>query len=231
MSTVAHPGPSEPLTFSLEKCRATLPANLASSQATYQIAPYLWTLQYTHLSPGNCFVIDDSQGKAVGYVIGCPDVYAFAEAYPRYVSEVLQSEQGLRDVPAPDQLDALEPWSVPASGDSAKQRVNHRCMAQLAYSPRWLLLEGVEGKSDLVGQYRATMHIDMIPEYQGQGWGRKLIERFAESVRTSGSDYGRGIHIGVSGENTEVVPFYEKLQFRVFQGGEKEGNVWMVRDV
>jgi GNAT superfamily N-acetyltransferase len=154
------------------------------------------------------------------------------------VSEVLQSERGRRDVPQPEQLDTLEPWLVPVAesgSDSVAEKkvVNDRCMAQLAYSPRWLLLEGVEGKSRLVSEFRATMHIDMLPEFQGQGWGRKLIERFVESVRSSssGADYGRGIHIGVSGENTKVVPFYEKLQFRVYEGGQKEGNVWMVRDV
>ncbi|KAH8903666.1 hypothetical protein BR93DRAFT_884853 [Coniochaeta sp. PMI_546] len=212
-------------------CRATLPPTLAASQAAYRIAPYVWTLQYTHLSPQNCFVLDDGQGKAVGYVIGCPDVFAFAAAYPRYVSEVLQSEQGRRDVPAPEQLDSLEPWLVPVSQDGAENKVNDRCMAQLAYSVRWLILEGVEGKLELVNKYRATMHINMVPEFQGQGWGRKLIESFVDSVRSSGADYGQGIHIGVSGENTKVVPFYEKLQFRVYEGGEKEGNVWMVRDV
>jgi len=213
------------------KCRATLPPNLAASQAAYNISPYVWTLQYTHLSPRNCFVLDDGQGKAVGYAIGCPDVFAFAEAYPRYVSEVLQSEQGRRDVAVPEQLDTLEPWLVPVSGDSAEKKVNDRCMAQLAYNPRWLLLEGVQGKSELVNEYRATMHIDIVPEFQGQGWGRKLIESFVQSIKSSEADPGRGIHIGVSGENTKVVPFYEKLQFRVYDGGEKEGNVWMVRDV
>lgn len=167
----------------------------------------------------------------MGYVIGCPDVFAFAAAYPRYVSEVLQSEQGRRDVPAPEQLDSLEPWLVPVPQDGAEKKVNDRCMAQLAYSVRWLILEGVEGKLELVNKYRATMHINMVPEFQGQGWGRKLIESFVDSVRSSGADYGQGIHIGVSGENTKVVPFYEKLQFRVYKGGEKEGNVWMVRDV
>jgi ribosomal protein S18 acetylase RimI-like enzyme len=207
-----------------------LPANLASSEAAYRIAPYLWTLQYTHLCPQNCFVLDDGQGRAVGYVIGCPDVFAFAEAYPRYVGEVLQSADGRRDVPAPEQLDTLEPWSVPVSGHGDEEkRVNDRCMAQLAYSVRWLLLEGVDGKSDLVRKYRATMHIDLLPEYQGQGWGRKLIESFVGSVRDSKLDYGQGIHIGVSGENTKVVPFYEKLGFEVYDGGEKEGNVWMIR--
>jgi GNAT superfamily N-acetyltransferase len=200
------------------------------------MAPYLWTLQYTHLSPENCFVLDDGTGEAVGYVIGTPDVFAFADAYPRYVSEVLQSEQGRGDVPVPEQLESLEPWSVAAEEGSGEKVVNPRCMAQTAYNVRWLLLEGVEGKAELVGRYRATMHIDMLPGFQGKGWGRSLIERFVVSVRVAGHgggqvDFGSGIHIGVSGENTKVVPFYEKVGFRVYEGGEKEGNVWMVRDV
>jgi GNAT superfamily N-acetyltransferase len=111
-------------------------------------------------------------------------------------------------------------------------------MAQIAYSPKWLLLEGTEGKRELVEAYRATMHIDLLGEWQGKGWGRKMIERFVESVRMAGEagkkaevDFGRGIHIGVAGENTKVVPFYEKVGFRVYEGGEKEGNVWMTRDL
>lgn len=64
-----------------------------------------------------------------------------------------------------------------------------------------------------------------------------MIERFVESVRLAGVegegkvDYGRGIHIGVAGENSKVVAFYEKVGFRVYEGGEKEGNVWMTRDL
>jgi hypothetical protein len=37
--------------------------------------------------------------------------------------------------------------------------------------------------------------------------------------------------LGVSGENTKVVPFYEKMGFRVYPGGEAEGCVWMVREL
>jgi ribosomal protein S18 acetylase RimI-like enzyme len=58
-----------------------------------------------------------------------------------------------------------------------------------------------------------------------------MIERFVEGVKGSGLDYGKGIQLGVAGENTKVVPFYEKVGFRVYPGGEKEGNVWMVRDL
>jgi len=229
-----------------QKCRATLPPSISCSETGTRMAPYLWTLQFTHLFPQNCFVLDDGAGNGhvVGYVIGVPDVWAFADAYPRYVEEVLRSEQGSRDVPAPKQLEKAEPWNLPpsssSSGDSnpaGGAAVNPEAMAQSAYKVEWLVLDGVEGKAELVRTYRAMLHIDILPEYQGKGWGRKMIERFVESVKTVVAesegklDYGKGIQLGVAGENTKVVAFYEKLGFRVYPGGEKEGNVWMVRDL
>ncbi|KAH8899795.1 hypothetical protein GQ53DRAFT_776620 [Thozetella sp. PMI_491] len=214
-------------------CRVTLPPMLAASPVAYRMAPYLWTLQYTHLFPGNCFVLDDGTGKAVGYVIGVPDVFAFEAAYPRYVAEVLQSEQGRADVPPPPQLDTREPFVIPDLAGGGGLLVNEVAMAQNAYSVQFLVLEGVEGKAELVRSYRAQLHIDILEPFQGKGWGRRLIERFVESVRYASEqyDYGKGLHIGVSGENTKVVPFYEKVGFRVYPGGEREGNVWMVMDL
>jgi hypothetical protein len=50
-------------------------------------------------------------------------------------------------------------------------------------------------------------------------------------VKGSGGFFGRGSPLGVAGENTKVVKFYERVGFRVYPGGEKEGNVWMVRDL
>ena len=216
----------------------------------------MWTHQYTTLSPRTCFVLDDGHGTAVGYVIGTPDVHAFARAYPRYVDEVLTRGHGAAAVPAPAQLAVPEPWWVaavdppsppdgagagtgegtPTPAASATTRtVNEACLAQLAHHPRWLLLEGVPGKAELAAAYRATMHIDLLDAYQGRGWGRKMIERFVESVGAAVAeadgalDPGRGLHIGVSGENTKVVPFYERVGFTTYPGGEAEGNVWMVR--
>ncbi|KAL2016334.1 hypothetical protein VTK56DRAFT_3846 [Thermocarpiscus australiensis] len=227
-------------------CRATLPPSLASSPDAVRMAPYLWTLQFTHLFPDNCFVLDDGAGTAVGYVVGAPDVFALAREYRRYVAEVLQSAQGRRDVPPPRQLDTREPWAVPAPApvpaadglgqEHKKEVVNPDCLAQLAYKAEWLVLEGVEGKRELVGEYRAMLHIDLLEEWQGKGWGRKMIERFVQGVRESkeagkGYDYGKGIQLGVAGENAKVVGFYEKVGFRVYPGGEREGNVWMVRDL
>jgi len=196
------------------------------------MAPYLWTLPFTHLFPSSCFVLDDGNGRTVGYVIGAPDVFAMQRAYPRYAEEILQSEQGKKDVPPPKQLEVLEEWNGPDG------KVNPECLAQTAYRIEWLVLDGVEGKRELVEAYRAMLHIDILEGWQGQGWGRKMIERFVEEgvkgvVQGSGGelDFGKGIQLGVAGENTKVVKFYEKLEFKVYPGGEKEGNVWMVRDL
>ncbi|KAL2255320.1 hypothetical protein VTK26DRAFT_3621 [Humicola hyalothermophila] len=103
----------------------------------------------------------------------------------------------------------------------------------MAYKVEWLVLDGVEGKRELVEGWRAMLHIDLLEGWRGQGWGRKLIERFVEGVRRArdeeGVNVGRGIQLGVAAENTKVVKFYEKVGFRVYPGGEKEGgNVWMV---
>ncbi|AEO64444.1 uncharacterized protein THITE_2110590 [Thermothielavioides terrestris NRRL 8126] len=213
-------------------CRATLPPSLQASPAAIRMAPYLWTLPFTHLAPRHCFVLDDGAGAAVGYVVGAPDVFALARDYPRYVADVLGSDQGRADVPPPPQWEVLEPWEVPGEEGKGKGGVNPVCLAQMAYSVRWLILDGAEGKRELVSKYRAMLHINLLDGWRGQGWGRKMIETFVESVRASGEDYGRGIQLGVAAENTKVVPFYERVGFEVYPGGEKEGgNVWMVRNL
>jgi GNAT superfamily N-acetyltransferase len=211
-------------------------------------------------------VLDDGTGAAVGYVVGCPDVFAFAEGYGRYVDEVLlqpphpplaaSGDVGSRAggygsggggarpaVPAPGQLERLEPWLVTRiEGGRAERVVNEEGLAQLAHSPRFLLFEGGgEAKDGLVRGFRATMHIDLLEGWQGKGWGRKIIGEFVTSVkgacaapvREAGEerwlDCGKGVHIGVGWENRKVVPFYERVGFRVYEDCYKEGEtIWMV---
>ncbi|KAI1291343.1 hypothetical protein F5Y03DRAFT_376945 [Xylaria venustula] len=213
-------------------CIATLPPTLAASPAAAKLSPYLWTHPYTFLSPATCFVLDDGTGTAVGYCIGCPDVYAFVADYERYITTILS-----RDVEAPD-LGVREPWLLKATSSSTSSeqtsgdesvKINPRALAQNAYRADWMLLEGREA---VTSRWRATMHIDLLSAWQGLGWGRKLIERFVDSVKGSGQDYGEGEHIGIAGENSRVVPFYERVGFRVLiGGGDQEGNIVMVRDI
>lgn len=116
--------------------------------------------------------------------------------------------------------------------------INEQALAQSAYSPYWLLQAGNE---DLLAEgYKATMHIDLLDEWQSKGWGRKLIDSYVESVRTvklvegNGKDWegkaGKGVFIGVAGDNSKVVGFYEKQGFKVKEREVKISTISMVRD-
>ncbi|KAI1741500.1 hypothetical protein F4680DRAFT_415582 [Xylaria scruposa] len=213
-------------------CIETLPPTLAASPAAAQLSPYLWTHPYTFLSPSTCHVLDDGTGKAVGYCIGCPDVHAFVANYRRYVTEMLSHY-----VEEPD-FSIRAPWMIVSQSSTnaeatqsqniSSEMVNPLALAQNAYRADWMILADKEA---VTARWRATMHIDLLPAYQRCGWGRQLIDRFVASVQSSGQDYGEGEHIGVAGENSKVVPFYERMGFRVIEGGEREGNIWMVRDI
>ncbi|KAM0741594.1 hypothetical protein ACQRIT_004451 [Beauveria bassiana] len=209
-------------------CRATLPSSLSASEPARRLAPYIWTHQYTHLSPSTCFVLDDGTGRAVGYCIGCPDVGALCAAYPRYVREVLEgrgrANGDVRLVPSPAEPDAAAPWIDPDTG-----RINELALTQLAFSAQRLLVDGHE---DLLAEgYRGTMHIDLLSEHQGRGWGRRLIEVLVDSMKeANGVRRQKGIWLGVGGENDKVVPFYEKMGFCVKERKAKTSTIIMVKD-
>ncbi|KAJ1324855.1 [ribosomal protein S18]-alanine N-acetyltransferase [Microdochium nivale] len=131
---------------------------------------------------------------------------------------------------------------------------NPRALEQLAFRGDLLLGHPVFTKPTLLqhqqqqqrplSSYRAMMHIDLLPEAQGRGWGRKLIDRFVESVVQAASatgaqadggeeeqvDYGSGIWIGVSPENRKVLAFYERVGFRLVMNDDEEGVV-LVKDI
>lgn len=142
-------------------------------------------------------------------------MHAFVADYERYVTTLLS-----RDIPSPD-LSTREPWTIPSSPSSPSSQavVNPQALAQSAYRADWMLLEG---KETLTARWRATMHIDLLPDWQGKGWGRRLIERFVASVRASGLDYGEGEHIGIAGENSKVGMSVSFFLFFSFSTKEKK---------
>lgn len=204
-------------------------------------------------------------GVVVGYVIGCSSISDFVLRYPSYVENILRRDSIIplpsalspsSSLPYPTDLietgkernpltmveeEEEEPWFL-----QGRSEVNPAALRQQARDPRRLLLINRE---ELVARYPATMHIDILPPWQGQGWGRKLIEKFVTAVRKEilsadirsskemklntkiqSKDLG-GIHIGISGENEKVVPFYEKLGFQYIEGLEPSGTIWMAREL
>lgn len=56
----------------------------------------------------------------------------------------------------------------------------------------------------------AHLHIDLLPRRQGQGWGRRLIEAFAEALAERGVP---GMHLRMDPRNTAALAFYLRLGF------------------
>ena len=62
----------------------------------------------------------------------------------------------------------------------------------------------------------AHLHINILEDYQKQGWGRKLIERAVGHLK---DDIELdGVFLGVDMKNTDTKRFYERLRFRQWSG-------------
>lgn len=58
--------------------------------------------------------------------------------------------------------------------------------------------------------YPAHLHINILPEAQGGGWGRRMVERELGALKAAGAP---AVHLGVGRKNEAVAGFYGKLGF------------------
>lgn len=61
----------------------------------------------------------------------------------------------------------------------------------------------------------AHMHIDLLPEAQRQGWGRKLVDVAVEELKRRGL---RAVWLGLDPRNEGARRFYERLGFEGIEG-------------
>lgn len=59
-----------------------------------------------------------------------------------------------------------------------------------------------------VERYPSHVHIDLLPEAQGAGWGRRMMEALFARLAEDGST---GVHWGVSRANESALGFYRHL--------------------
>ncbi len=59
-------------------------------------------------------------------------------------------------------------------------------------------------------EYPAHLHIDLLPELQGQGIGRELVRTLLAALRERGI---RGVHLGMDPANRSARAFYDRLGF------------------
>ncbi|MFH1528196.1 MAG: GNAT family N-acetyltransferase [Bacteroidota bacterium] len=71
---------------------------------------------------------------------------------------------------------------------------------------------------DEVKDYPAHLHIDILPELQGQGMGRKLMDTFIAKLKELNVP---AMHLEVGKSNLNAIQFYEKMGFHIIHDYEQ----------
>ncbi|SHN30654.1 GNAT family N-acetyltransferase [Actinacidiphila paucisporea] len=142
----------------------------------------LFAAPYAVLEPESVFVVDDGHGQAVGYVLGTADTAGFVKRF--------------RDEWLPTVADR---WPAPDGEPATPSEV----MASLLHTPERMVVPALAG-------YPAHLHIDVLPDFQGAGNGRALMDAFLGSLAERGVP---AVHLGMLTENVAARAFYDRLGF------------------
>ncbi|KAF2134358.1 GCN5-related N-acetyltransferas-like protein [Dothidotthia symphoricarpi CBS 119687] len=159
------------------------------------IGTYLWYRPYVILSPSTCFVLDDGIGHVVGYCIGTDDTKAFAQRWRDDFAPSVDPEH----VPRPD-VQTGTPLMEGPDVQHFRKAVYEADCSMLQSWPQ------------VLQRHPAHIHINVLPEYQGKGWGRTLIHAFFEAVKELGA---AGVHLDMIRTNTNGRRFYDKIGFQI----------------
>jgi GNAT superfamily N-acetyltransferase len=146
-----------------------------------ELLGHIYVAPYAVFEPDLCFVLA-LDGAPCAYVLGTRDSTAFEQRCQQDWYPVLRQRYPL---PAPQD----------ACPDADLIRRIHRPAAP--------------PNPDLAG-YPAHLHIDLLPEAQGQGLGRQLINTFTTRLRALGVP---GVHLGVGARNQRAQGFYAHVGF------------------
>ena len=141
----------------------------------------VFVLPYVARHPDFAFVLEAGDGRVVGYVVGTPATAEFEEWFRT------------QWWPA-----RAERWPLPGSEASRQDGT-----VIYAYSRR-------AGAEPYGQDYPAHLHIDLLPEAQGQGEGRRLIDTLTPALRAEGVT---GLHLVASESNAGALAFYTRLGF------------------
>lgn len=158
----------------------------------------IYSESYAVLEPELTFVLDNGSG-VVGYIAGTADTAGFAR---RFAAEWLPT---LADR-FPEPTGEL---------DTHEKVMRHR----LHHPERAVIPE--------LADYPAHLHIDLLPEYQRKGFGRRLMLTFLAAARTAGADR---VYLGMDRRNTDARAFYHRMGFYQLDVPDAGDHVCLGRD-
>ncbi|HEY8950281.1 MAG TPA: GNAT family N-acetyltransferase [Rhizomicrobium sp.] len=149
-----------------------------------ELLGHLYAGSYAALEPESGFILEDEDG-AGGYILGAFDTYAFEKRLEEEWWPSLRARYSDADaLPEPD-----------------------RHLVQSIHKP-W------RTPRRITGPYPSHLHIDLLPRFQGKGWGRRMMDHWLAVMRERGST---GAHLGVGMRNERAVKFYLRYGFQEFQ--------------
>ncbi|MFE7844079.1 GNAT family N-acetyltransferase [Microbacterium sp. NPDC057407] len=167
----------------------------------------VFLLPYVARHPDLAFVVetdaaagDGGEGRVVGYIVAAPDTIAF--------------EEWFRDEWWPRFADR---WPRPDAAASALSRQDGIV--------RYASDRGPDA-AFFGPEYPAHLHIDLLPEAQGHGLGRRLIETLVGELRRRGVP---GVHLVASADNAGAIAFYPRVGFTALpspDGARAFGMTW-----
>lgn len=149
-----------------------------------ELVPSIFAAPYVELEPELAFVLDDGEGRAVGYVLGAEDTPRFVTAFRR------------------DWL-PLVAERFPPPGEDVGTRTPSEVMAGLLHDPERMVVPELAG-------HPAHLHIDLLPQWQAKGYGRALILALLEALRGKGVG---AVHLSMLTANTGARAFYGRVGF------------------
>ncbi|MFF2186785.1 GNAT family N-acetyltransferase [Streptomyces sp. NPDC058155] len=148
-----------------------------------ELVPSIFAGPYVELEPDLAFVLDDGEGRPVGYVLGVADTGRFVTAFREKWLPVVGDRY-----PVPE-------------GDG--ERTPSEVMAGLLHDPERMVLAELTA-------YPAHLHIDLLPKWQGRGYGRSLIHTLLDALRAKGVE---ALHLSMLTANTGARAFYDRVGF------------------
>ena len=145
---------------------------------------HIYAAPYGLFEPALAFVVEDELGVG-GYCLGALDTKAFEERleerwWPALRRRYPEPDTGRRDQWTPD--------------EQAAYVIHHP----------W------RSDDDIVAGYPSHLHIDLLPRFQAQGNGRRLIDIELTALRERSSD---GVHLLVTAQNHRALGVYYHLGF------------------
>ncbi len=149
----------------------------------------VWATPYVLHEPESGLVLVDDRDHPVGYVLAALDSHGFATTLEEHWWP------GRRD---------RYPLGTPARSDAERHAIH------LVHHP--------PAVPAVAGSYPSHLHIDLLPEAQGAGHGRRLLDELFTLLARRGST---GVHLGVAARNERAIGFYRAVGFTELAADER----------